>query len=454
MLLSLPNYKCWHFRNHKSPALPGSSKRLGAILSLSIVLFLVQIYHAVITVVAPDWTVWSAIGSEKQTPGERLGHDNTPKPQTAFGACLLLKDDNDLLYEWIAYHYTVLPLGYLVIGTDLGSTQDPLDVLSRWDAIDDLQYWILQPDDFIHRHGNYYEKYNQSNDGNNNTIKTSSVDLKSYHHHALIDRQKGFLTVCAEFLKQRGVGWTTFVDSDEFVVLNAWSSSDENLTIDGTGHLSISKSAYEIRKTILPDMKNSTVYETIVQLHRQGVLSTACYTTPRLLVGALENQTCPGAKSIQTFAKDRLHGNLDRLSTLRFFQHAKKGEFAKSKFGKVIMDLSQISLETLQQTVPRNIHRPYPNICGPAGGAHFPNSYFFLMHYMGSWNRYASRWDSRRNLEEWEQRAFVNDDMSACSSSSIFFWFPRFVQRIGNTPVHIFLTSSGDKLGNRSRDLN
>jgi hypothetical protein len=404
-------------------------------------------------VVSPDWAVL-----EKPSLGTKHENDNnTSRPQRAFGACLLLKDDNELLYEWIAYHYTMLPLGYLAIGIDLGSTQDPMDVLSSWDTIDDLQYWILKPEDFIHRHGNYYEKYNRSNDNqydNNTNFTTIASDLKSYHHHALIDRQKGFFTACAEFLKMRGAGWTTFIDSDEFVVLNALSASDQNLTIDGTGHQSISKTAYDIRRKILPTMQNSTVLETILQLQRQGVMSTACCTTPRLLVGALENQTCSGAESIQKIAKNLLHGNLDHLSTLRFFQHAKKGDFSKSKFGKVILDLSQISLEAIQQTVPRNIHRPYPNICGPAGGAHFPNSFFFLMHYIGSWDRYAARLDARRNRKEWEERAFVNDEMSACSSSSIFFWFPRFVQRIGNASVHIFLNSSGDKLRNKSRGLN
>ena len=35
-----------------------------------------------------------------------------------FSACLLVKDDNQLLPEWLAYHYTVMPLRRLIVGVD------------------------------------------------------------------------------------------------------------------------------------------------------------------------------------------------------------------------------------------------------------------------------------------------------------------------------------------------
>lgn len=36
--------------------------------------------------------------------------DDDPKPPFFFSACLLIKDNNIILPEWLAYHYTVLPL--------------------------------------------------------------------------------------------------------------------------------------------------------------------------------------------------------------------------------------------------------------------------------------------------------------------------------------------------------
>ena len=41
-----------------------------------------------------------------------------------FSACLMIKDNNILLPEWLAYHYTVLPLRRLIVGVDTLSHTD------------------------------------------------------------------------------------------------------------------------------------------------------------------------------------------------------------------------------------------------------------------------------------------------------------------------------------------
>jgi len=38
-----------------------------------------------------------------------------------FSACLIIKDDNIILSEWLAYHYTILPLRRLIVGVDVMS---------------------------------------------------------------------------------------------------------------------------------------------------------------------------------------------------------------------------------------------------------------------------------------------------------------------------------------------
>jgi len=38
-----------------------------------------------------------------------------------FSACLIIKDDNIILPEWMAYHYTILPLRRLIVGVDVMS---------------------------------------------------------------------------------------------------------------------------------------------------------------------------------------------------------------------------------------------------------------------------------------------------------------------------------------------
>lgn len=353
--------------------------------------------------------------------------------QAAFGACIMVKEDNDLLYEWIAYHYTVLPLGYLVIGSDLANSQDPAYVLNRWTkaGVYDLRHWILTPEAFIHRHGNYDEKY-----GRNTTTKDgaelTSAELRSHYHHALIHRQKGFLTACTELLKKHGVGWSVFIDSDEFVLLNPLTPEDELLEVDGKSHLSISKRSYEIRQSFLEYAGNQTFLDIVLDLQRKNDIME-CYTMPRLLVGALENRTCPnedGVQSVQQLAHVHMSDRFQHMSTLRFVQHAKKGDFSRSKYGKVMMDISKIPDQTIEFKQPRNIHRPYDDHCGSAGGAHFPNSLFFLFHYIGSWDRYASRDDRRRDRFEWKKRALV-DEGTTSTGCAVQNWYPRFFARVG-----------------------
>jgi len=57
---------------------------------------------------------------------------NVNKNEDGFAACLLLKDDNHRLVEWIAYHYQVLPLRSLVVAIDPNSVTSPLSILRRW----------------------------------------------------------------------------------------------------------------------------------------------------------------------------------------------------------------------------------------------------------------------------------------------------------------------------------
>jgi hypothetical protein len=359
--------------------------------------------------------------------------DSTNEHLKGFGACLMVKDDNDLLFEWIAYHYTVLPLQYLVVGSDINSTQDPTIVLNRWTQanITDLQYWVLQPSDFIHRHG---DRSNNSLSNKGMLNPENSKEWKKYHHHLFVDRQKAFVTTCTEILKKAGVDWTLYIDTDEFIVWNPWSNYDEwdNLQVDGIGRES---KTLQIRK----EFANQKLIDETKQFHplirhlQNSGFITECYTLPRLLVGALENRTCPfqyETQKVQRLARTQLHERFEHMSTLRFFQHAKKGDFSRSKFGKVMMDLSKISDETVRSELPRNIHRPYIPHCGPAGGVHFPNSLFYLLHYVGSWERYSARNDHRRDRQEWESRAFVDEETSACAST-VHHWYGQFHRLVG-----------------------
>lgn len=64
------------------------------------------------------------------------GTHNLKIPSDGFAGCLLLKDDNDRLSEWIAYHWLVLPLKYLVVAIDPTGTTSPEKILNLWKEAD------------------------------------------------------------------------------------------------------------------------------------------------------------------------------------------------------------------------------------------------------------------------------------------------------------------------------
>jgi hypothetical protein len=327
----------------------------------------------------------------------------------SFGACLMIKEDNNLLYEWLSYHYTILPLRYLLIGSDLENKQDPRDVLERWGKANvGLHYWILNSSEFMFRHG------------------TTKGILDA--HHSFVHRQRAFITTCTEFMKNEGLHWVAYIDSDEFITMNRLGRDELQVVEPARNDPLHDKKllARNMRSALPPVHSNKTVLDAMLDLKRISSLSP-CNTLPRLLYGSLENVTCREATVANQLV--RLPGfDVSDLSTLRFTQHARKGDFAMSKFGKVIMDVSELSNQTVATKLPRNVHRPYKPECGP-GVAAFDEAVFTLNHYIGSWERYSSRTDARRSRHEWEKRAFLTNGNSC--DQNVFEWFPRFVQQVG-----------------------
>lgn len=330
-------------------------------------------------------------------------------PNAAFGACLMMKDDNDLLYEWISYHYLTLPLRYLVVGSDTGNVQDPHEVLKRWSY--EMKYWVLNSTDFIGRHGPYNRK---------------KKDDKDFFHHQLMYRQHAFITTCSELLQEQGVHWVVMIDSDEFIVMNQFNEDD-----DANYHKRESDNVtYKMRK-LLTESHYLTVLDAIQAIERLIQPIQPCYVMPRLRFGALERVTCPDSTQVKLLAKADF--NYAAMSTLRYKQHAGKSTFSANKFGKVMVDLSQIPDVS---KVPRNIHRPFEPQC-PFPVVWFKDVVFSVNHYTGSWERYSHRKDKRRKCENWIEMAY-HDGGDSCYQH-IHTWFPKFVEQVGQERAKFLL---------------
>ena len=65
-------------------------------------------------------------------PANYLGDDDE---SLTFSGCLLIKDQNDILPEWLTYHWTVLPLRRLIVAVDPLSITDPTPFLDLYKSL-------------------------------------------------------------------------------------------------------------------------------------------------------------------------------------------------------------------------------------------------------------------------------------------------------------------------------
>lgn len=128
--------------------------------------------------------------------------------QDGFAGCLILKDDNDRLAEWIAYHWLVLPLKYLVVGVDPNGKISPHEIVSLFnDTKYNLGMEIMLWNDVDYGHW-------------------VDEEMDDVHKHR--DRQKRFLYTCQKYHKRKGRSWLAFIDPDEYITFNILSDDDRD----------------------------------------------------------------------------------------------------------------------------------------------------------------------------------------------------------------------------------
>ena len=392
--------------------------KLALIFAALIIIGIAEILYGISTSVSPIHIEDSDHPPLEKRWQQQPVIDPLLSPKDSFGACLMMKEDNDLLYEWIAFHYISLPLRYLFVGSDFGNAQNPWSVLNRWKDTD-LTYWVINATNFAHRHG---------------STPTWGLD-ENPDHHGFLHRQRGFITVCSEFMKAQNMTWVTYHDSDEFIVPN-YISPDENVFSQKTKTSNSTDNVPFAMRDRLTGAK--TLLEVIRNVNQIHVLKP-CYSIPRVLFGSLENTTCPEADEVTELAKRDYAYH--QMSTLRFKQRASKGDFKTGRFGKVIVDLSRLNNVSIP---PKNVHRPFKPECDYPAPA-IQTSLFYINHYVGSWTRYSSRLDGRRSCEEWMTRAFL-DKGNSCEQR-IHEWLPKFIQKMGTGKAKYLL---GANLAERS----
>jgi hypothetical protein len=311
----------------------------------------------------------------------------------SFSTCLLVMDENFRLYEWLAYHYHVLPLRYVVIAVDPRSALNPEPVLDLFR--DELNMTIITWTD-----SDFVDWAPLSTDAPPRVLTNRYVM-----------RQRIFLGKCMEHLYQQGQSWTALWDVDEYIIFNGYNRSVDNITTPND----------------LAEPGNILEYI-------QKAEEKPCYPMMKLEVGTKED---PSVRSRSISIP-----NLDphRFDTLRY-QY--KNRFGNRGVGNLI---GKAFLDVRKMDFPHNvisIHRPSTTICPPPHGGFVNGSPFLLLHYVGSWESFSFRTKDARNGSEREEFWRKRTKLSHSHEPNTATWLEGFIQNVGKQRASRLLRHAG-----------
>jgi hypothetical protein len=332
-----------------------------------------------------------------------------------FAGCIVVKDDNDRISEWIAYHWLTLPLKYLIVAVDPTGKTSPRKILQLFnDTRYNLGIEILLWDDADYGHW---------------------IDEKLDELHKHRSRQKRFLAECQKYHKARNRTWLAVIDPDEYITFNIISDDDRDPErkhdvdvfdlMDGVNFTTPDYriAMQEARRAMTKE--NVLWFKTIfdyINEHRdeEPWKNEHCYLMPRTLFSAIESP--PDVLEDSGVTQYGLDPN--RFSTLTYFKHGEKGSWYDNHFGKVIIDLSRVDSKEIVHDMP-NIHSPLDSCFYPF--RLYETGLLRVNHYLGSWEQYSAKSDVRRNRAKFNEAAFVNFGTDFQLQS----WLKRFVEVVG-----------------------
>jgi hypothetical protein len=369
--------------------------------------------------------------------------DPDPNPPLAdghdtFSACMLVMDDNHRLVEWLAYHYHVLPLRHLVVTVDPRSQTSPTWLFNRWRKQGMVvEQWVDR--DFWRADLQLLP-----------LPANSTLQIKRDRHRG---RQKFFYRSCLIHLKTLNRTWVALHDSDEYLLYNhaggdryeAWEARMQKRHDNSAQHATSARIKPSHPPPPTPGEEGGMI-RYIRQEQAAGVeyYQSPCIGVPRLSFGAVES-----SRAAREAGMPQSSTTLDALQfdTLRWHRHAPRNDFVKNALGKVLMDVSRI--DVAKSPYFMSLHRPIKSICTPPWHNDWTSG-LRINHYLGSWESYAFRDDSRRggerSREQWEYKATTHTDQT---DDNIRPWLQGFVDAQGLSQAERLLDKAGLPQGYR-----
>jgi len=384
-------------------------------------------------------------GARLAAPGNKNNVINSTTMSSPFSACLLIKDDNDILDEWLAYHYHTLNLRYLVVAVDPSSTTSPVPVFDKWRNLTDLEVTVwsdadFMPQSFLEKGYHIPPRYvikdankSQWHEGWEDPARVVADRMKINNHRF---RQVSFLGACYRHVRNSpNRDLTIHIDTDEYLVVNPLLRSHQSLrgsipVPSGVGEPnSIGKFIRRIREDEF--------------LSRQS--NFPCVSMPRLLFGSVEDESQRDAERLLEMHLTMGGGfNATTFETLRWKYRAALNDTERNAQPKVLVDVSRGAVpdgDEMFQPKPFSIHRPSKALCRRLDQMSIPQYQrfpFVVNHYIGPYDRYVARNDTRRSRRMYDFKANVRDggrdDWIATGD-----WLGGFVDAVGRSKARLLL---------------
>eukprot|EP00934_Nitzschia_sp_Nitz4_P004055 Nitzschia sp. Nitz4//scaffold133_size116822//179//1776//NITZ4_003788-RA/size116822-snap-gene-0.0-mRNA-1//1//CDS//3329535339//4045//frame0 len=362
---------------------------------------------------------------------DKVREDPIPNPPLADGAttmasCLFIMDDNHRLVEWMAYHYYVLPLRYLIVAVDPRSRTSPTLVLNRWRAM-----------------GVHVLEWGEED------IWIGKEIITSFQDGFPLERQVQFYDTCSKQAKVDNRTWVTYHDTDEFIVYSHKGGEDHDeweKLAEEEHQASKQRNKDRLHPTQLPP---TTAEEggMIRYFQREAAaghefFNRTCFSCVRLLYGGLDDHPNYAKNQLDDETNALLSGVVDpdRLDTIRYNQHALRNDRSANGLSKAIMDVSRIDFYAHKFT---GVHRPIPELCpNPYLWAH--ESLLTVNHYIGTWEAYSFRDDSRRGgIRDYEKYQSKLSRIQDRTETVIVPWIGGFVRSVGREKARELLQGTG-----------
>jgi len=133
--------------------------------------------------------------------------DKDEDEDDSFSACILWMDDNHRLEEWLAYHYYLLKLRYVVINIDPSSKTSPNAIIDRWNDHENkynlnMTIVTMTNSDYMLKHQNWLDKIEKARLSPHSDLLYGK-EKTNYHRK----RQHEFYKACSQHLMERNKSW-------------------------------------------------------------------------------------------------------------------------------------------------------------------------------------------------------------------------------------------------------